>query len=161
MAEARSYSFKSVGEDLAAKKQRETSIASAAPPIGIKTPIELGDEGDGLFKMHRNLADQVKDNLRNLIMTNHGERLNFYDFGANLMPLLSELASEDGDMEAMRRIQSAVSKYMPFVSLENFAASAVPTENESQARIRILVTYSVARANIASDTLSVTLNFIG
>lgn len=161
MAEARSYSFKSVGDDLAAKKQRESAIAAVAPPIGIKTPIELGDEGDGLFKMHRNLADQVRDNLRNLIMTNHGERLNFYDFGANLIPLLSELASEDGDMEAMRRIQTAVSKYMPFVSLENFSATSIPTDVTGQARIRILMTYSVARANIVSDTLSVTLNFIG
>jgi phage baseplate assembly protein W len=161
MAEARSYSFKSVGEDLAQKRQQASQIASAPPPIGIKTPIELGDTGDGLLKMHRNLADQVRDNLRNLIMTNHGERLNFYDFGANLIPILSELASEDGDMEAMRRIQTAVSKYMPFVSLENFSSAPIPTENAGQARIKILVTYSVARANITSDVISVTLNFIG
>ena len=39
-------------------------------------------------------------NFRNMLMTNHGERLGRFDYGANLLPLAFELATEDGDEEA-------------------------------------------------------------
>lgn len=160
MALAKSYSFSSVG----VKKNQFDEINRAAvvePPIGIKTPIELGTNGDGIFKMHRSLADQIKDNLINLIMTNQYERLGFPDFGANIRPLLHELGSNDGDEEAMARIQRAVSKYMPFVVLENFATTPVESADSSLARIRMVITYSVPRANVTGQSIGLTFNFSG
>ena len=79
------YSFRSVGNT---KRDSQNTIEKKErPPIGIKTPIQLSNK-DGLFEMHRDVADQISDNLRNLILTNHGERLGFYDFGANIRPLV-------------------------------------------------------------------------
>ena len=66
------YSFKSVGRSKREAESREER--ALRPPIGIKTPIQLSNT-DGIFSMHRDLADQVSDNLKNLILTNHGERL--------------------------------------------------------------------------------------
>lgn len=160
MAQAKSYNFNSVG----LKKTTVDSnsrLNQTEPPIGIKTPVELGNDGDGIFKMHRNLGDQIKDNLINLILTNHNERIGFTDFGANIRPLLSELGSADGDEEAMRRIQTAVGKYMPFVSLENFIMTPTESEDASQAKIRMVITYSVPRANLTNQTVGITFNFIG
>lgn len=160
MAQAKSYNFNSVG----VKKttiDSNASLSRSTPPIGIKTPVELGDDDDGIFKMHRNLADQVRDNLINLILTNHNERIGFTDFGANIRPLLSELGSEDGDEEAMRRIQVAVGKYMPFVALENFIMTPEEAGLTSQARIKMVVTYSVPRANLRNQKVGITFNFIG
>lgn len=160
MALAKSYSFGSVG----IKKNQFDEIAAAAavePPIGIKTPIELGSNGDGIFKMHRSLADQIKDNLINLIMTNQYERLGFPDFGANIRPLVHELGSNNGDEEAMARIQRAVTKYMPFVALENFSTSAVESTDASVARVKMIITYSVPRASITGQTIGIILNFSG
>jgi phage baseplate assembly protein W len=160
MASAKSYSFSSVG----VKKNQFDAVNSAAvvePPIGIKTPLELGSGADGIFRMHRSLAAQIKDNLINLLMTNQYERLNFPDFGANLKPLIHELGSSDGDEEAMARIQRAVSKYMPFVVLENFSTSPVEVENSSIAQIKMVITYSVPRAQITEQTIGIIFNFGG
>jgi len=160
MASSRSYSFSSVG----VKKNQFDSVNAAAvvePPIGIKTPLELGEGTDGIFKMHRSLADQIRDNLINLLMTNQYERLNFPDFGANLKSLTHELGSSDGDEEAMARIQRAVSKYMPFVSLENFLTAPVETTDGSVARLKMVITYSVPRAQITEQSISIIFNFSG
>lgn len=160
MAQARSYNFNSVGSKRVTV-EANARLNSTSPPIGIKTPVELGEGADGIFKMHRELGDQIKDNLINLILTNHNERLGFTDFGANIRPLLSELGSEDGDEEAMRRIQAAVGKYMPFVALENFVMTPEDAGYSAQAKIRMVITYSVPRANLSNQSIGVTFNFSG
>ena len=93
------YSFKSVGTKV--KTEEEDTAILKKPPIGIKTPLSLDLGRQGLFEMHTDLAKQISDNLRNLILTNHGERLGFYDFGANLRTLVFELGSENADQKAM------------------------------------------------------------
>ena len=48
MAQAKSYSFSSVGT----KKSAYDAVVAATvitPPIGIKTPLEMGDNADGIF----------------------------------------------------------------------------------------------------------------
>ena len=160
VAQSKSYSFNSVGT----KKDdfdRQQQAAVTSPPIGIKTPLELGSSEDGIFKMHRSLANQIKDNLSNLILTNYNERLGFPDFGANLRPLLFELSTEDGDQEAMRRISAAVGKYMPFVVLENFIMTPENAELTAQSRMKLVITYSVPRINLTDQSISITFNFAG
>lgn len=160
MAQSKSYSFNSVGQKKTTYDANQ-SIRVTEPPIGIKTPVEIGNGDDGIFKMNRKLSDQIKDNFINLILTNNNERLGFHDFGANIRPLLFELGTEGGDQEAMRRIQSAVAKYMPFVQLENFLTQPQTSESAATAKIRMVVTYSVPRANLTNQSIGITLNFGG
>lgn len=126
-------------------------------PIGFKTPLET-DDGSSVFKMHYNLADQITDNLRNLILTNHGERLAFYDFGANIRPLLTDFSNKDSfDSEAMTRIKKAVSKFMPFVELIGYESKIDRLENVYTGLIKILIIYKSQLANIGETGLEVTL----
>lgn len=118
-------------------------------PLGIKTPLEIDQEGKSLFSMHYDLGSLMDDNLRNLILTNHGERLGLYTFGANLKPLLTDFTNkEDFDTEAMLRINTAVSIYLPFVTLIGFESKPDLENNEYTAKIKISVMYSVASANL-------------
>ena len=160
MSQAKSYSFIGVGTKKSAYDSYQDT-AVVAPPIGIKTPVELGSGADGIFKMHRDLGDQIKDNLVNLILTNQYERLNFPDFGANIRPLIHELGSSDGDEEAMQRIGRAVKKYMPFVNLENFIVTPEDSERTATARIKMVITYSVPNANLVNQSIGITFNFSG
>lgn len=108
--------------------------------------------------MHYNLADQITDNLRNLILTNHGERLAFYDFGANLRPLLTDFSNKDSfDSEAMTRIKKAVTKFMPFVELIGYESKIDRLENVYTGLIKILIIYKSQLANIGETGLEVTL----
>lgn len=150
-------SFKNVG-----KKESEiksVSITERTPiPVGIKTPIAFSKNGDGLFEMNMDIADQIDDNLRNLVLTNHGERLGFYDLGANLQPLTTEYGSKDNfDEEAMIRINTATSKWMPYVQLEGFSSRTDNTSNRNTANIIMQILYSVPAVGINQKVLEVTL----
>jgi len=151
------YSFKSSGKtriDLATEAPQVTRL-----PIGLKTPLRLDDKN--LFAMHYEVADQVHDNLRNLLLTNWGERVGFYTFGANLRELTTELSSLDAfDEAAIERIRNAVSTWMPFVTLNDFVSEIDNQTNKKIGIIKIKITYNVPQLNIQNRSLQVSLYVI-
>ena len=158
---ARSYSFRSVGTQNEQYRENRSRWDENEFPIGIKTPLELGVGGDGLLHMHKNLADQVHDNFRNLVLTNHGDRLGLYDFGANLQELTHELGSEVGDNEAIARISRAAAKYAPFIQLRSFEAFTDHRDNSHVAKVGIRITYSIPKLGIQDKALEVVLYSTG
>ena len=105
-------SFKSAGTLRSARKFDKSSIADPKP-IGIKAPFSTGDGRTDLFDCHFYFPEAIHDNLRNLILTNSGERLGRTGFGADLRELTTELtAKESFETEAMLRIKDQVEKYI-------------------------------------------------
>lgn len=152
------FSFKSSGKT---QEQRiiETLVSSPIP-IGIKTPLRISD-AEGLLDVHYVLADQVNDNLRNLILTNWGERLGFYDFGANLRELTTEIVSQvDFDTTCMDRIKNAVGRWMPYIDLEEFESAVNNSNNNRTGIIDITITYNIPSLNVRQKKLVVTLYVI-
>jgi phage baseplate assembly protein W len=151
-------SFKDVGRRAEDARLDVLKRNRSVIPIGIKTPVELADDDGSLFAMHSKIQDQIRDNLRNLILTNHGERLGVYDLGANLRPLLSEYTNRDDfDSEAMVRINTAVSKWMPRVSLTEFTSEPNLEESQNLNSIHLYVYYSVPDLGIQKDLVEVIL----
>src|SRR5271166_2059349 len=115
-----SYSFKSSGTTQAATVAN--ALVVTPPQIGILTPLSLGTTE--IVTVSTDIATQMTDNLRNLILTNWGERLGFYNFGANLRPLTTELVSQDDfDSKAISSIRSAVQTWMSYIDLQDFTSS--------------------------------------
>lgn len=144
------YSFKSVGE-LDVDNRQNSETVKVKVPIGIATPVALGT--NSLLKMHTAQLNVIADNFRNMLMTNHGDRLGFYDFGANLEELTFELGSESADAEATKRIARTTSKYMPYVSLDTFEPFVEKFDNQHTGKVGIRVTYTVPK--ISSDVKAV------
>lgn len=134
------YSFKSVG-----KTQEQSAVETLKKtefPFGIKTPVSIGSES--ILDMNYKIEDQLADNLKNLLLTNWGERLGLYRFGANLRPLTTELVSQDDfDTEAISRIKSAVESWMPYIELEDFTSSIDRTDLKNTAVIKITISYNI------------------
>ena len=149
-----SYSFKSSGTTQA--KATANALGVTPTPIGIKTPLSLGD--DDLLKMNFDLGAQLTDNLRNLILTNWGERLGFYDYGANLRPLMTDLvAQDDFDSEAITRIRAAVQRWMSYIDLQDFLSVIDRTQTSHTAVIRLTITFNIPSLNVTGRKLEVTL----
>ena len=163
MANQKTYSFNSVGETVEEYRQtnRVDSNIGGLTPIGIKTPVQLGMDADGLLVMHYKIADTIKDNLRNLLLTNHGERLGQYDFGANLQELTMELGTPTFDQEAMIRITTAVEKFMPYVKLKDFSVLADTGAVGGLSQAGFSLTYSVPMAKIAHAGIDLILYSAG
>lgn len=151
-------SFKSVGQTVSNITTQQAAIAVKPLPIGIVTPLDLGDSDEGLLAMHYNVGDQMKNNLRDLLMTNWGERVGVYDYGGNLGPLVTEY--ENGkdafDNACMQRIMYAVNKWMPYVTLESFDSNKVTYTNQiGLGAVILLVDYSIPRAQIPKTRLQI------
>ncbi len=156
MPVSQTYSFKSVGEKYTDSLSRNQNVSSA--PIGIKTPCEFGEGHEGLLKMHTNVGDVISDNFRNMIMTNWGERLMQYDFGANLTDLAFQLGQESIDEEAIRRISKTTSKYMPYIDLDQFEPFIEKNVLDDDInKVGIRITYNVPAAGIVKRRLEVVI----
>jgi|13_taG_2_1085334.scaffolds.fasta_scaffold00259_9 phage baseplate assembly protein W len=104
-------------------------------PIGIKTPLEKGNrQEETLFKMHFDVLSQVEDNLKNLIMTQKGERLGFPDYGTQLKEIYSDNTLTDDEIVnlASEQIKEVVKKYMPSIDLADFYSSKLGSESKQQ-----------------------------
>jgi phage baseplate assembly protein W len=150
-------SFKDVGVT-GFKQQDVLNRNKTIIPIGIKTPVEPDPSENGIFLMNTDIKAQVADNLRNLILTNWGERLGNYFLGANLRPLLVDFSSKDDfDQDAMVRINTAISRWMPFVTPVAFESVVDNVNNVYTGIVKLTLIYSVTSLGINNAKLEVTL----
>lgn len=157
-----SFNFKSSGNKLG-DREITPKITKKDRDIGIKTPLS-NYQGRQLFDMHTEPVSQVKDNLKNLILTNAGERLGLYDFGADLSALLFDLGSNQGiETEFIERINVAVQKYLPGIEIDEVTQIEVDknekrsANNKGLALVRIRIRFSIPRARISNQAIEVTL----
>ena len=152
------YSFKSVGKTQSQVKNE--SVKKTIMPYGIKTPMQLGIT-EGIFAMNYSIEAQFSDNLRNLLLTNWGERVGLYQFGANLKGLTTEFASQDDfDSEAIVRIKEAVEKWMPFIELENFSSEIDRMQIKNTAVVKLNITYNIPLINVSGKGIQIILYVI-
>jgi len=153
-------SFKSVGRKLQSFQEESVDRTKKLIPIGIKTPLEITNE-EGPFKMHFDLVELIADNLKNLLLTNWGERLGQYDFGANLKPLTVNFSSQDSfDDEALARISRAISTWMPFVEPVNFVSEVDRSQKLNTALIKINISYNIPTLQVTDRGIQIVLYVI-
>lgn len=139
--------FKNTGKlkkDFIKKESYKSSIENySKKPIGIKLPLApKKNKNKTLFEMTYSLEDQVRINLKNLIMTRKGEYLCLPEFGTNLIDLYNRTDIENVEDIAMAEIQKAVSRYMPFISLSNFTSVKIDETFENPEYHEIKVDYN-------------------
>ena len=158
------FDFKNTGKSVLKvyeDKVKEKKLESEKP-FGIMTPLRHGIDRGGIFEMNYDLGAQITDNLRNLVQTNHGERLGHYDFGANLSPFSLELMGRESfESEAMQRIAKATSKYMPFVTLKSMEILKQRESDDNLPQVIIRLDYKVPRASDKLKRLDVIINLAG
>lgn len=151
------FRFKSSGKTLS-KITDDVSLPSTDIPLGIVTPVQLGYGKDGIFMMHRDPKTLIRNNLKDLILTNKGERLMLFDFGGDLRTVLSDYATqEDFDSAAIAKISTVTAKWMPFVELKTFVSNFDEKESDKLNAVKVLITYDVPNLGIFDEVLQVTL----
>lgn len=80
-------------------------------------------------------AAAVKQAIKNLMLTNFGEKPFNAGFGANLRALLFELADEDTEYDIERAVMAAIESYEPRAKLLNVTARVNPDANDVQINI--------------------------
>ena len=104
--------------------------------VGITLPIQRGN--DGYFAQSFRTFDQVRSNLKNLLLTKKGERILQPEFGSGLHDLLFNPATEKFEEDLENTINDAVAKWLPYVIVEdiNIDISKEQTDN-NQAKVSL------------------------
>tara|TARA_B100000035_G_C20854381_1_gene488903 strand:- start:87 stop:575 length:489 start_codon:yes stop_codon:yes gene_type:complete len=132
-------------------------IKSNKNPIGFKLPLSpKKNSNETLFEMTYTVQDQIRNNLKNLILTRKGEYLCLPDFGTNIIDIYNNTTLEDIEGIAMNEIQTSVSRFMPFVSLSNFTSKKIPETFENPSYFEISIDYTVAQ-DLENNTLIIKL----
>jgi phage baseplate assembly protein W len=78
-------------------------------------PLSNG-EAD-LFKMNATLPEQIKFELKNLLLTSPGENLSDFDYGVGLRTFIFDQNTPTVRSRISTEIRSQISRYMPSVNL--------------------------------------------
>ena len=87
--------------------------------IGIDLPIRKGNNIDGFFATTSTTIEAVKNNIRNLLQTNQGERLFQPNIGINLRQYLFGQITEETLLQIQESISSTFNFWLPFVEIQN------------------------------------------
>jgi len=112
------------------------------------------NETDGPYRLNKTIDQLARQNLKMIILTNPGERVMDPEFGVGMQQYLFENRSNTLTSSILGRISAQVGKYLPYISLENVAAS--PAGN-NEAQLWVQITYTVT-GNPLEQTLGLTLD---
>ena len=86
--------------------------------IGIPLPMNHID-GSGFFPGTSTTLSQTSSNIRNLLLTNKGERLGQPEFGCGLLQILFEPMSDSLLEDVKSTIEEAIAQWLPHVLVSN------------------------------------------
>ena len=162
-----SFNFKSSGKKITDRSLSTDRVTKKDRDIGIKTPLTQY-QGNQIWDMHNDPRSQVKDNMRHILLTNRGERLGLYNFGADLSSLLFDFTSfENIQGEVVSRVEAAVEAFMPGIVIDEISAVDLDrnekneTNKKGMVKIRLRVRYSIPQARINDQAIEVTLQNAG
>lgn len=119
------------------------------------TPLGLGVSLYNAFRTPiRGNIEQAKQNLKVLLMTRKGERWMDPDFGTNLIQLLFHPSVDILKQEITEEIDSAVSKYMSYLSLESIKIITAEENPELPYNVQVTLQYYF---NSYEDTLTLAI----
>ena len=104
--------------------------------IGIALPLDHSTEV-GFFERTPTMLEQMKSNIKNLLLTRKGERLGNPEFGSDLYFSIFE---QEGDVESKieESIRSAMSRWLPDVIINN-----IKTEFSSRNTIVVALQFAI------------------
>lgn len=141
---------------MAIELEKSFVIDTQDKSVGVSLPI--GGGNNGYFAVNYTTKNQIKTNLKNLILTEPGERLSNPKFGTPLRQFIFE-PYEEGDFENRIEdvITTSISTYLPYVTIES-----IIFENNNDVKDKHLVNlelkYSINFSAIpTTDTLTISL----
>lgn len=121
----------------------------------VKSPLKYNIE-DGHYAMNKSLKEVVKQNFKDLLLTNPGERVMLPNYGIGVKTLLFHQRQENlSQIDIRGSISQKVNTYLPFIQINNIQVSDNLPEDQNS--IYINIDYSIPSIN-EFDNISLILN---
>jgi phage baseplate assembly protein W len=117
--------------------------------IGITLPIQIGNTA---FNQSFITADQVKSNIKNLLLTKRFERLMQPEFGSGIQELLFNMNDEMFADNLENTIVDTLSKWLPYVNVETINIQQ-SNEFKDNNKVEVSVSFRVSDTQVL-DTVT-------
>ena len=97
---------------------------------------------EGYFKRTKTALEQAKSNIKNLLLTNKGERLGNPNFGTNLISLVFSQENTDLESRVEEEIRASMSEFLPNINIVNIQTN-FSDENMSTAIVNLRFSLNV------------------
>ena len=126
--------------------------------IGIDLPFRKGSGTEGWFASTTTTIDAVKNNIRNLLYTNKGERYLQPNIGLNLRNVLFEQFTEEIRLQVENDILDTFEYWLPFVQVRDLKVGMTPNPNDAtKNRLDITVLFNIKKDPNSLESVQVTI----
>ena len=108
--------------------------------IGLELPMTHTQ--NGFFNRTKTALEQTKSNIRNLLLTNKGERLGNPTFGTNLRSLVFSQENTDLESRVEEEIRASMGEFLPFINIVSIETNFSDT-NKDVANVNLRFTLNV------------------
>ena len=111
--------------------------------IGISLPLQIGGTG---FIQTYNTTEQIKSNIKNLLLTQKGERILQPEFGSGLHEILFDFNNDDIEGKIEDAINEAFEQWLPYVTIADIVVEqtdALKDRNQINISLKFQVNGSV------------------
>ena len=123
--------------------------------IGIDLPFHREIGPSGWFASTKTTVEAVKNNIRNLLLTNRGERVFQPLIGLNLRQFLFEQLTPEVIFEIQNDIRDTMKLWLPFVNIENIIVNEDTTTPNT---IQVKVDFSIQQVPNSLDSITVRID---
>jgi phage baseplate assembly protein W len=107
--------------------------------IGITLPIQIGNTA---FNQSFTTAEQVKSNIKNLLLTKKGERVMQPEFGSGLQELLFDFNDDALSSKIETVIETALAQWLPYVTAEQIDIEQ-SNDNKDRNLVNVSISFSI------------------
>ena len=107
--------------------------------IGISLPIQITNTA---FEQTFQTSEQVKSNIKNLLLTKRGERILQPEFWSGLQELLFEPNVDDFESRIENTINQSLEQWLPYVTAEEIEVDSSDTLKDNN-RINVSVKFRI------------------
>ena len=128
-------------------EDRDTNVS-----IGLDLPLHKDVGVQGYFASTKTTVEALKNNIRNLLLTNRGERVFQPLLGLNLRQFLFEQITPDTVFAIQNDIRDTINLWLPFVLIENIQ---VDEDKANTNALVVKVDFRIQKVPNALDSVTV------
>ena len=128
------------------------TVAYKSYAIGITLPLQFGES---TFEQSFQTKDQIKSNIKNLLLTKRGERILQPQFGSGLHSLLFEQNVDDLEGKIEDTINESLEQWLPYVTADEINIESTDELRDNN-KINVSIKFKIGD-DINLETLTFTV----
>ncbi len=123
--------------------------------IGIDLPFRRSDGKEGYFTSTTTTIEAVKNNIKNLVQTNKGERFMQPELGLNLRSYMFEQVTDETIINIQNDIVDTFKVWLPFVEIQDIQVSANETDAVGRNKLLINIIFNITKDPTSLESVQV------